>query len=110
LAEEKFPEDYTVPEVLQAAKDNAADYLIIIKIGRRNIAQNGNYFTNMEQLIFRTKNGSLLSMNNAGSRITYDAGYVQTAIKDMEKCMTEIKEKLPFVYKVRKDVQDGVKD
>lgn len=101
LPEEKFPEDYAIPEVMTAAKKAQADYLIILKAGRRRIAQKGSYFTNLEQYIFRVKDGKMLAMNSAGSRITYDAGYVQTAIKDLEKCMAEVKAKLPFVYKVR---------
>ena len=109
LPEEKFPEDYTVPEVLAAAKKAKADYLIILKIGRRSIAQKGSYFTNLEQFIFRTKDGQLLSMNNAGAKISYDAGYIQTAIKGLEKCMTEVKEKLPFVNKVNKETLDRIK-
>ncbi len=108
LPEEKFPVDYTMPEVLAAAREAKADYLIIIKVGRRAIAQKGSYFTNLEQFIFRTKDSSLLAMNNAGSRITYDSGYIQTAIRDLEKCMQEVKGNLPFVYKVHKDVQDGL--
>ena len=109
LPEEKFPIEYTMPEVLAAAKKAGADYLIILKIGRRTIAQKGSYYTNLEQFLFNANNSSLLAMNNAGSKITYDAGYIQTAIKDLEKCMIEVKGKLPFVYKTRKDVQGNLK-
>jgi len=109
LPEEKFPIEYTMPEVLAAAQKAGADYLIILKIGRRTIAQKGSYYTNLEQFLFNANNSSLLAMNNAGSKITYDAGYIQTAIKDLEKCMIEVKGKLPFVYKTRKDVQGNLK-
>ena len=93
----------------EIAKKAGADYLIILKIGRRTIAQKGSYYTNLEQFLFNANNSSLLAMNNAGSKITYDAGYIQTAIKDLEKCMIEVKGKLPFVYKTRKDVQGNLK-
>lgn len=88
---------YSSPKMISAAKAAGADYLIILEVGIKRIGQTDKWYSTLNQGIFKTTTGGLVTMNSTATRITMDQGYMQSIVKDMEKCRNILRDNLDFI-------------
>lgn len=93
--------EYTCQKMLSEAKAVGADYLIILEVDMKRIRQTDKWYATLNQAIFKTSTGGLVTMNSTATRVTMDQGYMQSIVKDMEKCRKVLKNHLHFVKIVR---------
>lgn len=88
---------YALAEILVDADTFAADYVLVIEIDSKRVAQLDKWYIVMNQVMF-DKDGKMISFSSYGSMVTYDKGVMQCTIANLEQCRSDLKEKLPWVY------------
>lgn len=88
---------YTPQKMFAEARAAGAEYLIILEVDMKRLGQTNKWYATLNQGIFKTATGGLVTMNSTATRVTVEQGYMQSIVKDMEKCRKSLKENLKFV-------------
>ncbi|MFA7068379.1 MAG: hypothetical protein WC127_05325 [Acidaminococcaceae bacterium] len=89
--------EYSTQRMLAEAKAEGADYLIILEVDMKRMRQTDKWYTTLNQAIFKTSTGGLVTMNSTATRVTIDQGFMQSIVKDMEKCRKILRNNLNFI-------------
>ena len=73
---------YDLGQMVEDARNVGADYILILEIDSKRLAQEDKWYLSMNQAMFRT-NGSLVSLSSYGRRLTYDQGVMQCTISNL---------------------------
>jgi len=93
--------DYTYQKMISEAKAVGADYLIVLEVDMKRIRQTDKWYVTLNQGIFKTATGGLITMNSTATRVTMEQGFMQSIVKDMEKCRKSLKDNLDFIKVTR---------
>lgn len=88
---------YDLGDILVDANNVDADYVLVLEIDSKRIAQQDKWYILMNQVMF-DKDGRMISLSSYGRRVTYDQGVMQCTIANLEQCRDDLKERLPWVY------------
>lgn len=83
--------------MVEDARTVGADYILILEIDSKRLAQEDKWYLSMNQAMFRT-DGSLVSLSSYGRRPAYDQGVMQCTISNLEQCRNELKEKFDWIH------------
>jgi len=89
--------EYSTQRMLAEAKAEGADYLIILEVDMKRMRQTDKWYATLNQAIFKTSTGGLVTMNSTATRVTIDQGFMQSIVKDMEKCRKILRNNLNFI-------------
>ena len=88
---------YDHGQMVEDARNVGADYILILEIDSKRLAQEDKWYLSMNQAMFRT-DGSLVSLSSYGRRLTYDQGVMQCTISNLEQCRNDLKEKFDWIH------------
>ena len=88
---------YDHGQMVEDARNVGADYILILEIDSKRLAQEDKWYLSMNQAMFRTE-GSLVSLSSYGRRLTYDQGVMQCTISNLEQCRNDLKEKFDWIH------------
>lgn len=89
--------EYTSQKMISEAKATGADYLIILEVAMKRMGQTNKWYATLNQGVFKVSTGGLVTMNSTATRVTMEQGYMQSIVKDMEKCRKSLKDNLDFI-------------
>ncbi|MEG1727825.1 MAG: lipase family protein [Acidaminococcaceae bacterium] len=87
---------YGLEELLAAAREAKADYLLVAEIDGTRMGQENKWYIVMNQSVFNI-DGGLVLMNSSGRRVTFESGIMQSAINDVQKTQKELQQKFPWL-------------
>lgn len=82
-----------------------ADYLLYLNIGAKRLGQEDRWYITLEQSVIG-KNGVLMSATSFGRRLTYEQGYIQCSLANLERGFAELNTLFPWI-EVQKDRKLG---
>ncbi|MGE4588119.1 MAG: lipase family protein [Acidaminococcaceae bacterium] len=87
---------YDLGQMAEEARTAGADYILVLEIDSKRLAQEDKWYISMSQAMFNV-DGSLVSLSSYGRRLTYDQGVMQCTISNLEQCRNELKEKFSWI-------------
>ncbi len=88
---------YDLGQMVEEARTAGADYILVLEIDSKRLAQEDKWYISMNQAMFDI-DGGLVSLSSYGRRLTYDQGVMQCTISNLEQCRNELKEKFSWVH------------
>ena len=90
-------ENYDFQKIISEAKSAGAEYVIILETEMKRMGQTDTWYSTLNQGIFKTATGRLVTLNTTATRVTVDQGAMQSIVKDMEECREVLKDNLDFL-------------
>lgn len=83
--------------VIESARKAGADYLLLMSIGRRRVAQGSSWYVYMEQTLLQLPGARLVTMQETGNSVQLSHGVMQACTADVAKCRDGLREHLTFL-------------
>ncbi|HIU64336.1 MAG TPA: lipase family protein [Candidatus Avacidaminococcus intestinavium] len=86
----------TFKELMQQARAVQAEYILYLDIDAKRVGQEDKWYITLVQSLFDNK-GNLITASSFGRRLTYEQGYVQCSLSNLDQGFESLHSLLPWI-------------
>lgn len=101
---------YDRTPLLEAARQQGADYLVVLDISQKRIKEGHSWMNCLEQYLYRVHDNAFLTMETTSSQVNYEQGYVQTTLASLLSCEESLKRYIPQAVASKRNFIPGKED
>lgn len=97
MEQELRPDAYTKSDLLARSREAGADYMLVGGFTGSRLQQDNYHYLTLEQSLFATRDGRLLSMGSYGKKVAPAVGNIQAAGEVLWEARKDLQQAAPFI-------------